>query len=158
MSTLAIGDSVPDFQCTATGNKSFRLSDFRGQYLVIYFYPKDNTPGCTKEGQDFRDLSKEFSVLNASILGVSRDSVRSHDGFKDKQAFPFDLISDGDEKLCQLFDVIKTKNMYGKQVLGIERSTFLLDPNGVLIKEWRKVKVKQHVEEVLQTLQALAQH
>jgi peroxiredoxin Q/BCP len=122
---------------------------------VLYFYPKDNTPGCTQEGQAFRDNIEQFNALNAVILGVSRDSVRVHQGFKDKQQFPFDLLSDADETLCQLFDVIKMKNMYGKQVRGIERSTFLLDPDGLLVREWRKVKVKTHCEDVLQALHQL---
>jgi thioredoxin-dependent peroxiredoxin len=152
MAAINIGDPVPNLQCSATGDKRIELTDYRGKFLVIYFYPKDNTPGCTLEGQAFRDSFKDFTVLNAEVLGVSRDSIRSHEGFKCKQAFPFDLIADQSEELCQLFDVIKMKNMYGKQVLGVERSTFLIDPNGTLIKEWRKVKVKDHIEEVLQAL------
>ncbi|MFU8790307.1 MAG: peroxiredoxin [Methylobacter sp.] len=152
---ITIGNLVPDFTASATGGKTIALADCRGQYLVLYFYPKDNTPGCTQEGQAFRDNIEQFNALNAVILGVSRDSVRVHQGFKDKQQFPFDLLSDADETLCQLFDVIKMKNMYGKQVRGIERSTFLLDPEGVLVHEWRKVKVKTHCEDVLQTLHQL---
>lgn len=152
MTTVAIGQAVPDFQLPATGDKNLSLADFKGRKLVLYFYPKDNTPGCTQEGQAFRDHIQQFDDLNTAILGVSRDSVKMHDGFKCKQAFPFDLLSDQDEQLCQLFDVIKMKNMYGKQVRGIERSTFLIDENGVLVHEWRKVKVKTHVEEVLEVL------
>ncbi|MDO9140080.1 MAG: peroxiredoxin [Methylobacter sp.] len=152
---ISIGHCVPDFEAVATGDKTIALADYRGKYLVLYFYPKDNTPGCTQEGQAFRDNIEQFNTLNAVILGVSRDSVRVHQGFKDKQQFPFDLLSDADETLCQLFDVIKMKNMYGKQVRGIERSTFLLDPDGVLVREWRKVKVKTHCAEVLQALHQL---
>jgi len=155
MTTVTIGQPVPDFQLPATGDKMLALTDFRGKRLVLYFYPKDNTPGCTQEGQAFRDLIGQFEQANAVILGVSRDSVKMHEGFKTKQCFPFDLLADQDETLCQLFDVIKMKNMYGKQVRGIERSTFLIDEQGVLQKEWRKVKVKGHAEEVLQALQAL---
>ncbi|MDP3875714.1 MAG: peroxiredoxin [Methylobacter sp.] len=152
---ISIGHRVPDFEAAATGDKTIALADYRGKYLVLYFYPKDNTPGCTQEGQAFRDNIEQFNALNAVILGVSRDSVRVHQGFKDKQQFPFDLLSDADETLCQLFDVIKMKNMYGKQVRGIERSTFLLDPDGLLVREWRKVKVKTHCEDVLQALHQL---
>jgi len=152
MSSVTLGNPVPNFESISTGDKSIQLSDYRGKYLILYFYPRDNTPGCTTEGQNFRDKIAEFSALNAVILGVSRDSVRVHEGFKAKQSFPFDLLSDQEEKLCTLFDVIKMKNMYGKKVRGIERSTFLIDPNGILIHEWRKVKVKVHIDEVLQTL------
>jgi peroxiredoxin Q/BCP len=155
MTSISIGDFVPDFESQATGGKTVKLTDYRGHYVVVYFYPKDNTPGCTQEGQDFRDCFEKFTVLNAVILGVSRDSIRCHEGFKVKQAFPFDLLSDHDEKLSHLFDVIKMKNMYGKQVLGIERSTFVINPQGVLVREWRKVKVKNHVDEILQVLQEL---
>ncbi|BBL59029.1 peroxiredoxin [Methylomonas koyamae] len=155
MTAIAIGDTVPDFEVAATGGKAVKLSDYRGKKVVLYFYPKDNTPGCTQEGQAFRDNIDRFAALNAVVLGVSRDSVKVHEGFKCKQAFPFDLLSDQDENLCRLFDVIKMKNMYGKQVQGIERSTFLIDENGVLAKEWRKVQVKVHVAEVLDFLQAL---
>jgi peroxiredoxin Q/BCP len=152
MSLINIGDAVTDFVALSTGAKEFKLSDFRGQFLVIYFYPKDNTPGCTQEGLAFRDAYEKFTALNAVIFGVSRDSIKMHEGFKAKQAFPFDLLSDSDEALCTLFDVIKMKAMYGKQVRGIERSTFIIDPNGVLIHEWRKVKVKNHCEDVLTVL------
>ena len=153
MTAPAIGSPIPDFQIPATGDKTVELSDYRGKKVVLYFYPKDNTPGCTTEGQAFRDHIEQFDQLNSVILGVSRDSVKMHEGFKCKQAFPFDLLSDQDETLCKLFDVIKMKNMYGKQVQGIERSTFVIDENGVLIKEWRKVQVKTHVADVLSYLQ-----
>lgn len=152
MDTVAIGQAVPDFELPATGEKSIGLAQCRGKKVVLYFYPKDNTPGCTQEGQAFKAHSDEFEQFNALILGVSRDSVKVHEGFKCKQQFPFDLLSDQDETLCRLFDVIKMKNMYGKQVRGIERSTFLIDENGVLIHEWRKVQVKTHVDEVLRVL------
>lgn len=153
MTTASLGQPVAHFELPATGDKTVSLADFKGKKLVLYFYPKDNTPGCTQEGQGFRDHYSQFEALNTAIVGVSRDSVKMHEGFKCKQAFPFDLLSDADETLCQLFDVIKMKNMYGKQVRGIERSTFLIDENGVLVHEWRKVKVKDHVAEVLHYLQ-----
>jgi peroxiredoxin Q/BCP len=156
MTALAVGLAVPEFTAQATSGKTVSLADLRGKYVVIYFYPKDSTPGCTQEGQDFRDLHPEFVQCNAEILGVSRDSLKSHENFKCKQAFPFELISDADEALCKLFDVIKLKNMYGKQVQGIERSTFLIDRDGKLVREWRKVSVKGHVEKVLDTLRELA--
>ncbi|VEG91460.1 peroxiredoxin [Legionella spiritensis] len=152
---MQTGDKIPDVLFTATNNPDTRLHDFHGKWVVLYFYPKDSTPGCTTEGQDFRDAYERFQALNCEIFGVSRDSVTSHDNFKNKQQFPFELISDQDEQLCQLFDVIKMKSMYGKQVRGIERSTFLIDPQGVLRHEWRKVKVKEHVADVLTTLQTL---
>jgi thioredoxin-dependent peroxiredoxin len=155
MTQLIIGQVAPDFQACATGGKTIRLSDYVGQFVVIYFYPKDNTAGCTQQAQSFRDAHAQFAAFNTVILGVSRDSVRSHDNFKAKHELPFDLLSDTDEQLCQLFDVIKMKNMYGKQVRGIERSTFLLNPQGVLIQEWRKVKVKTHCDELLQVLNSL---
>lgn len=140
---------VANFTLPATGDKMLSLTDFQGKNLILYFYPKDNTPGCTLEGQDFRDAYAEFQKCNTEILGVSRDSVRMHEGFCSKQSFPFDLLSDADETLCRQFDVIREKNMYGKKVMGIERSTFVLDGKGVLRHEWRKVRVKGHVEEVL---------
>ena len=152
MDPISIGTEVADFEAQSTGNKTVKLSDYRGHYVLIYFYPKDNTPGCTLEGQAFRDAHPQFTALNAVILGVSRDSVRVHEGFKGKQALPFDLLSDAEEQLCALFDVIKMKTLYGKQVRGIERSTFLIDPQGVLIRAWRKVKVKNHSAEVLDAL------
>jgi len=156
MTTVTLGSLVPDFQAFATDGKTIRLSDFSGQWLVLYFYPKDNTPGCTQEGQAFRDQIAQFTQANAAVVGVSRDSVKMHEGFKAKHQLPFDLLSDSDESLCQLFDVIAMRNMYGKQVRGVVRSTFLLDPKGVLAFEWRKVKVKGHVEEVLAKLSKLA--
>jgi peroxiredoxin Q/BCP len=155
MNAITIGDAVPDFEALSTGDKTIKLVDYRGSFVVIYFYPKDNTPGCIQEGQSFRDNIDKFTALGAVIIGVSRDTVRVHEGFKCKQGFPFDLVSDTDEKLCQLFDVIKMKNMYGKQVRGIERSTFLIDPQGSLVREWRKVKVKNHCEEILNALTEL---
>ncbi len=152
MAGVSIGKKVPDFEAQATGGKTVRLSDLRGKNVVLYFYPKDSTPGCTREGQDFRDNKLKFSRRNTIVFGVSRDSLRSHENFKAKQGFNFDLISDPDEKLCKLFDVIKMKNMYGKKVRGIERSTFLIDSEGVLRREWRKVKVDGHVDEVLEAV------
>ena len=149
------GKKVPNFKLPATGEQSLSLSDFKGQNLVLYFYPKDSTPGCTTEGQDFRDNHSKFKRQNTAILGVSRDSIKSHEHFNAKQNFPFQLLSDKDEELCKLFDVIKMKNMYGKQVRGIERSTFLIDSNGKLRQGWRKVKVSGHVEEVLQAVKNL---
>lgn len=152
---LTLDHSVTNFSLPSTGDKSFSLSSIAGKKLVIYFYPKDNTPGCTTEGQDFRDNFKVFSDLNCMIVGVSRDSLKSHESFKEKMQFPFELLSDEDETVCKLFDVIKMKNMYGKQVRGIERSTFVLDSGGVLRKEWRKVKVPGHVLEVLEFVKML---
>lgn len=154
--SINTGDLVPDFTAAATGGQSIRLSELAGKYVILYFYPKDSTPGCTQEGQAFRDNNQRFTELNAVIFGISRDSLRSHENFKTKQAFPFDLLSDSDEQLCNQFEVIKMKNMYGKQVRGIERSTFLINPEGILIKEWRKVAVKNHVTEVLAALEAIA--
>jgi peroxiredoxin Q/BCP len=151
------GDKVTDFQAPATGDKTIRLSDLRGSPVILYFYPKDNTPGCTQEGQDFRDRYPEFERAGATILGVSRDSVKSHENFRSKQEFPFDLIADEDETLCRQFDVIKEKNMYGKKVKGVERSTFLIDSEGRLAREWRKVKVPGHVDEVLDAVKSLDQ-
>lgn len=152
MKKINLGQVVPDFEANSTANIPFKLSDYQGKKVIIYFYPRDNTPGCTQEGKDFRDNIEQFNDLNTVIFGVSRDSVKVHEGFKTKQAFPFDLIADQEEKLCQLFDVIKMKNMYGKQVRGIERSTFLINEKGILIQQWRKVKVKVHIAEILQTL------
>ena len=143
------GKKVADFTAPATGGNPFKLSDFRGRAVVLYFYPKDNTPGCTTEGEQFRDLHKAFVKAGAVVAGISRDSIKSHEGFKAKMAFPFELISDADEKLCAQFDVIRMKNMYGKQVRGIVRSTFLIDGEGKLAREWRKVKVDGHADEVL---------
>lgn len=152
MTQLQIAQPVPNFTALATDNKTVQLSDYLGHNVLIYFYPKDNTAGCTQQAQIFRDNYAQFTALNTVILGVSRDSVRSHDNFKAKHELPFDLLADTDESLCQLFDVIKMKNMYGKQVRGIERSSFLINPEGVLIQSWRKVKVKTHCDELLQAL------
>ncbi len=155
MSKVKIGDKVPDFEIPATGNKNIRLSELAGKNVVLYFYPKDNTPGCTTEGLEFRNKHSNFKRANAVVLGVSRDSVKSHEGFKEKQEFPFDLLSDKDETLCTLFDVIKDKKMYGKDVRGISRSTFLIDAEGKLAREWREVKVPGHVDEVMQAAKEL---
>src|SRR6218665_1361059 len=147
--TVTVGSPVPDFRLPATSNKEAVLSALKGWHIVLYFYPKDSTPGCTLEGQQFRDMIEDFKAEKCMILGVSRDSVKSHEKFKEAQCFPFELISDESEELCKLFDVIKLKNMYGKQVLGVERSTFVIDKKGVLRNEWRKVKVDGHAEAVL---------
>ena len=155
MSRIQVGKPVPRFKLGATGGQDMSIDSLRGKSLVLYFYPKDDTPGCTTEGCGFRDYHDAFRKLGAVVLGVSRDSLASHEKFKAKYEFPFDLLSDGDEKLCRLFDVIKEKNMYGKKVLGVERSTFLIDKQGNLRREWRKVKVAGHVEEVLGALKAL---
>lgn len=155
MSKVKIGKKVPEFNLPATGEKSVKLSDLKGKKVVLYFYPKDSTPGCTIEGQNFRDSIKKFKSQNAVIFGVSRDSLASHEKFKKNECFPFDLLSDSDEKLCKLFDVIKEKNMYGKKVMGIERSTFLIDEEGILREEWRKVKIEGHVDEVLNAVKNL---
>ena len=146
---------IPDFSLPATSNTVFRLSEKTGKVVVIYFYPKDSTPGCTTESQQFRDLHEAFAAVNAEILGISRDSLKSHENFKSKQALPFELGSDADEAVCNLFDVMKLKNMYGKQVRGIERSTFVIDGGGVLRREWRGVKVPGHAEEVLNFVKTL---
>lgn len=151
-----LNQPVPDFELPSTSNKMFRLSAASGKNLVIYFYPKDNTPGCTTEGQEFRDAYGDFANLDCDIVGVSRDSIKSHEGFKIKMDFPFELLSDTDESVCKLFNVIKMKNMYGKQVRGVERTTFIIDGNGKLVKEWRGVKVPGHVDEVLEFVKALA--
>jgi len=155
MSKATIGKRIPAFSLPATGDQTIKLSDLKGSIVVLYFYPKDSTPGCTKEGQGFRDQYAKFRRNGAVVLGVSRDSIKSHENFKAKQGFPFELLSDADEALCNIFDVIKMKNMYGKQVRGIERSTFLIDAKGVLRQEWRKVKVDGHVDEVLAAVKAL---
>jgi peroxiredoxin Q/BCP len=143
-----LGKKVADFSAAATGG-TFKLSAHKGHPVVVYFYPKDNTPGCTTEGADFRDLHRQFSKAGAVVVGVSRDSLKSHENFKAKMGFPFELISDADEKLCKQFGVIKMKNMYGRQVRGIERSTFVIDGAGKLVREWRGVKVPGHAQEVL---------
>ncbi len=152
---VSIGKKVANFSLPSTGGKTLSLKDLKGTHLVLYFYPKDNTPGCTLEGQNFRDQYKKFKKAGCEILGVSRDSVKVHENFKTKQKFPFELISDEDEALCKQFDVIKEKNMYGRKYMGIERSTFLIDNAGVLRQEWRKVRVKGHVDVVLQALMSL---
>ena len=144
-----------DMSLSTTGDKTLCLKDFAGENIVVYFYPKDSTPGCTVEGQDFTRLYKKFQACKTQILGVSRDSLASHEKFKEKYAFPFDLISDSNEKLCRTFDVIKEKNNYGKKVMGIERSTFVLNKKGKLVKEWRKVKVEDHAQEVLDFVKTL---
>jgi peroxiredoxin Q/BCP len=150
-----VNKAVSDFSLPATGGTTFRLSESKARLLVIYFYPKDNTPGCTTEGLNFRDLYPEFRKAGCNIVGISRDSLRSHENFKAKMGFPFDLLSDEGEKVCNLFGVIKMKNMYGKQVRGIERSTFVLDVKRVLRREWRGVKVPGHVQEVLDFAKAI---
>ncbi|GFM64679.1 MULTISPECIES: peroxiredoxin [Pseudomonas syringae group] len=152
---VAVDQPVPDFQAPATSGQAVSLAGLKGQQVVIYFYPKDNTPGCTTQGQNFRDSIAQFQAANTVVFGVSRDSLKAHENFKAKQEFPFELISDKDEALCQLFDVIKLKKLYGKEYLGVDRSTFLIDKAGVLRKEWRGVKVPGHVDEVLAEAQAL---
>ena len=146
---------VPDFSMPATSGQTFNLAAQAGKIVVIYFYPKDSTPGCTTEGQQFRDLYDQFVAADTVILGISRDSVKSHENFKAKQAFPFELGSDADEAVCVLFGVMKMKNMYGKQVRGVERSTFVIDRNGVLRREWRGVKVPGHAQAVLDFVKTL---
>ena len=152
---VAIDSPVADFQIQATSGQRVVLSALKGQQVVLYFYPKDSTPGCTTEGQNFRDLHNEFAAANTLVFGVSRDSLKSHENFKGKQEFPFELLSDADEQLCQLFAVIKPKKLYGKEYIGIERSTFLIDKDGVLRQEWRGVKVPGHVDAVLAAARAL---
>ena len=154
---LAINHPVEDFSLPSTDNTAFSLSANAGKHVVIYFYPKDDTPGCTLEGQDFRDHLPEFMKENCIVAGISRDNLKSHQCFKEKMQFPFELLSDEDEKVCNLFGVMKMKNMYGKQVLGIERSTFVIDAQGILRKEWRGVKVPGHVQEVLDFVTTLNQ-
>jgi thioredoxin-dependent peroxiredoxin len=151
----AVGITVPDFSAAMTGEQTFTLSNYKGKTVVLYFYPKDNTPGCTTEGMQFRDLHSEFLAANSEIFGISRDSLRSHENFKEKLGLPFDLISDPDETACNMFDVMKMKNMYGKKVRGVERSTFIIDGVGKLVKEWRGVKVPGHVDEVLEYVKGL---
>ncbi|NBC49249.1 MAG: redoxin domain-containing protein [Gammaproteobacteria bacterium] len=153
--SLTLNEPVPDLELPATGDKRLKLSDFHGQRLVLYFYPKASTSGCTQEGLDFSAAYAEFSAANTAILGASRDGIKAQENFKAKQGFPFDLLSDTDEALCKAFDVIKLKKMYGKESLGIERSTFLIDEQGKLIKEWRGVKVPGHVDEVLAAVRGL---
>ncbi len=155
MSAPKMNRVVADFTADATRNKKIRLKELRGQNVVLYFYPKDNTPGCTTEGRDFAALHAKFRRQKTLILGVSRDSLASHEKFRAKQSFPFDLISDPDEKLCKRFDVIHKKSLYGRKLMGVVRSTFLIDADGKLRHEWRKVKVKQHAEAVLEAVKAL---
>jgi len=149
---MNIGDKAPKLSLLATGDQSIDLSKIKNKNIIVYFYPKDSTPGCTTEGQNFRDNYKKFSSLDTLIFGVSRDSIKSHERFKEKQDFPFDLISDTDELLCNAFDVIKLKKLYGKEYMGIERSTFLFDKKGKLVNQWRKIKVKGHVDLVLEAV------
>ncbi|MDZ7854063.1 MAG: peroxiredoxin [Halomonas sp.] len=153
--SVSLGEPVPDFTATATGDTTVTLSELKGQQVVIFFYPKASTPGCTTEGGDFRDRKEIFDAANTLIFGVSRDGIRAQENFKAKQGFNFTLISDKDESVCRLFDVIKPKKLYGKEHLGIERSTFLIDADGKLAREWRGVKVKGHAQEVLEAAQAL---
>lgn len=155
MVTVAIGKKLPAFKGEATGGSQIALKDFIGAMFVLYFYPRDNTPGCTVESNDFRDLHAKFKRRKVRIIGISRDTLKSHERFKEKFGFPFELIADPDETICNLFGVMKDKNMYGKKVRGIERSTFLVDENGVLLKEWRKVKVDGHAQDVLDSLKDL---
>ena len=150
-----LDSKIPDFSMPATSGQTFSLNDQAGKLVVIYFYPKDSTPGCTTEAQQFRDLHEQFVAVDAVLLGISRDSVKSHENFKAKQSLPFELGSDGDEAVCTLFGVMKMKNMYGKQVRGIERSTFVIDKSGVLRREWRGVKVPGHAQEVLDFVKTL---
>ena len=154
---VSIDQPVADFEAPATGGQTISLASLKGKQVVIYFYPKDSTPGCTTQGQGFRDQLEAFKAANTEVFGVSRDSLKSHENFKAKQGFTFDLISDKEEALCQLFDVIKLKKLYGKEYLGVDRSTFLIDKNGVLRKEWRGVKVPGHVAAVLEAAQALSE-
>ncbi len=155
MGIATLNRLVADFKSDATGDKQLRLKDFHGQNVVLYFYPKDSTPGCTLEGQDFRDLHSKFKRQKTVILGVSRDSIASHEKFREKQKLPFDLLSDADEKLCAEFDVIREKTLYGRKFMGILRSTFLIDASGTLWRDWRKVKVKGHAAEVLDAVREL---
>ena len=157
MSTDApsVGDVAPDFELPADNGQTVKLSDLRGRRVVVYFYPKDNTSGCTLEGQEFRDLYGDFTKANTIVVGISRDSIKSHEGFKAEFGFPFELLADTDEKVCELFGVMKLKNMYGKQVRGVERSTFVFDVDGKLVKSWRGLKAPGHAAEVLGFVQGL---
>jgi peroxiredoxin Q/BCP len=152
---VTVGKKVPDFSVPVTGGEDWSLSDGKGEKVVIYFYPKDMTTGCTKESQDFRDLYPAFRKAKVRVLGISRDSLKSHDKFREKEKLPFELLSDADEKVCKIFDVIKEKSLYGRKYMGIDRSTFLIDAGGVLRREWRGVKVPGHVEEVLEAAKSL---
>ena len=153
--SIAVGKKVPAFSLPATSYKQLALKDFKGKKLVLYFYPKDSTPGCTTEGNDFKELYPQFLKENCDILGISRDTIKRHENFKAKQEFPFELLSDEEEVLCGIFDVIKLKKLYGKEYLGIDRSTFIIDETGKLAKEWRKVKVTGHAAEVLEAVKSL---
>ena len=156
MPTPKLNNKAPVFKGECTGNKTISLTDLKGKNVVLYFYPKDSTPGCTTEGQNFRDLKRKFTKANTVIFGLSRESIKSHENFKKKEKFNFDLISDPDEKICKQYDVIKEKSMYGRKYMGVERSTFLIDSKGKLVREWRKVKVTGHAEEVLEAAKDLA--
>tara|TARA_Y100000996_G_C22491343_1_gene630324 strand:+ start:755 stop:1231 length:477 start_codon:yes stop_codon:yes gene_type:complete len=149
------GKKCPKFSAEATSEQVISNQTYKDKNVVIYFYPKDSTPGCTSEGQEFRDNYKKFKKYNTEILGVSRESIKSHENFKSKQNFPFELLSDPDEKVCKAFDVMKMKSMYGRQYMGVDRSTFIVNDQGKIIKEWRSVKVKGHVQEVLETVEKL---
>ncbi|MCG6967400.1 MAG: peroxiredoxin [Chromatiaceae bacterium] len=155
MADIALGRKVPDIALQLTGDRATSLAEYRGKPLVLYFYPKASTPGCTQEGLDFSAAIAKFRRQSCTVLGASRDSLKAQENFKAKQGFPFELVSDQDESLCTAFGVMKNKNMYGKQVRGIERSTFLIDADGVLRREWRGVKVKGHVDEVLEAVKSL---
>ena len=156
MASLTKGNKAPAFEGDCTGGSTAKLLKLKGKKVVLYFYPKDNTPGCITEGQNFRDIYKQFVKENTVIFGLSRESIKSHEKFKKEQSFPFDLISDPDEKICEQYEVIKEKSMYGRKYMGIERSTFLIDEKGVLIREWRKVKVTGHAEEVLTAIKTIS--
>ena len=156
MTKKILGKKCPKFTAEATSRKNISSEDFLGKNLVIYFYPKDSTSGCTTEGQEFRDAYKQFKSLNTEILGVSRDSIKSHENFKAKQEFPFELLSDPEEKVCKAFDVMKLKSMYGREYIGVDRSTFIINSEGKVINEWRSVKVKGHVDEVLEVIKSIS--
>lgn len=155
MPTPKLNNKAPVFKGECTGNKTISLTDLKGKNVVLYFYPKDSTPGCTTEGQEFRDQYKIFKKYNTDIIGVSRDSIKSHENFKLKQSFPFELLSDPDEKVCKAFDVMKLKSMYGREYIGVDRSTFIINDKGIVVREWRSVKVKGHVAEVLEAVKEL---
>ena len=155
MTKKLVGKKTPKFKADCTNNKTISSEDFKGKNLVIYFYPKDSTPGCTTEGQEFRDSYAEFQKHDTEIIGVSRDSIKSHENFKMKQDFPFELLSDPDEKVCKAFDVMKLKSMYGREYIGVDRSTFIINKDGKVVREWRAVKVKGHVAEVLEEIKSL---
>ncbi|SFR48161.1 peroxiredoxin Q/BCP [Marinobacter daqiaonensis] len=155
MTKPELDQPVHDFEAPATGGQTVKLSDLKGSNVVLYFYPRDNTPGCTTEGQDFRDLHDQFRALDTVIFGVSRDGLKAHENFRGKHDFPFHLISDRDETVCSLFDVIKPKKLYGKEYMGIDRSTFLIDKEGTLRRQWRGVRVNGHAAEVLDAVREL---